>query len=108
MRNTRAPSRKTLCIFFAAALLFVVPNAFYAGERSDCENAKSWSQRVQPSDTQDAIGFDMCTAVDFGMTDWIKYSFLGGIVVLVGAAVSYRRDNAKPNLRAKAPSAPSP
>jgi hypothetical protein len=92
---------------FRRSVVVCCPECFLRGERSDCENAKSWSQRVQPSDTQDAIGFDMCTAVDFGMTDWIKYSFLGGIVVLVGAAVSYRRDQTKANLRAKSLSVPS-
>ena len=85
-------SRRTLLLIFLAILLFVVPEAFYAGERADCEATHSPTSKSAVQLEAGAVTFDLCSMIDFGMLPWMKYCLICGVIALVAAADSVGRD----------------
>jgi hypothetical protein len=85
-------SRTTLLLFFLAILLFVIPDAFYAGERADCQGMHSLASKSAVQPEAGAVSFDLCSMIDFGMLPWMKYCLICGVVALVVAAGSVGRD----------------
>jgi hypothetical protein len=85
-------SRRTLVLFGFAILLFAIPYAYYAGELVDC-HAHDLARGKSPTNQQnDGVYFDVCSMVDFGMYDWMRYSVLLGIVTFIATAHFYRKD----------------
>jgi hypothetical protein len=78
-----------------AVFLFAIPQAFYAGERSDCHANHSTLLKGSTQLSEAEVTFDVCSMIDFGMYPWMRYSFLGGFVALIATAISYRSDRRK-------------
>lgn len=91
------PSPRTLLLAFGATLLIVIPWARVEGERSYCEGLRSAHRDAQIASKPEGAAIDFCTVVDFGMTDAIRWSTIGGFVLLVAAAWSYGRDRRDPD-----------
>jgi hypothetical protein len=57
-----------MLLIFAAILFFVIPGAFYLGEHTFCEaEHKPPSKLAMQHREADAVTFDACNLVDFGM-----------------------------------------
>jgi hypothetical protein len=90
------PSLRTLGFFYVATLLIVIPLAYLSGERGYCETTERRAVNKAASANPEEVPFDdVCTMIDFGMTNAVHYSFLGGIVLIIVAAASYGRDRKK-------------
>ena len=85
-------SRRTIVIFGLAVFLFAIPQAFYAGERTDCHANHSVLLKSPTQLSEAEVSFDVCSMIDFGMYPWMRYSFLAGFVALIAIAISYRSD----------------
>jgi hypothetical protein len=88
-------SRRTIVILGLAVFLFAIPQAFYAGERSDCHANHSAFLKSPTQLSEAEATFDVCSMTDFGMYPWMRYSFLAGFVALIATALSYRSDRRK-------------
>jgi hypothetical protein len=76
-----------------AILLFVTPEAFYAGEKTEClAHYQAVSKIVTAQVDSGAVAFDTCGMVDFGIFPWMRYTFLLAIAILIASAFSYRKD----------------
>jgi hypothetical protein len=75
-----------------AVFLFAIPQAFYAGERTDCHANHSALLKSPTQLSEAEVAFDVCSMTDFGMYPWMVYSFLAGFVALIATAISYRSD----------------
>jgi hypothetical protein len=75
--------------------LFAIPQAFYVGERADCQANHSASLKGPTQLNEAEATFDVCSMTDFGMYPWMRYSFLAGFVALIATALSYRSDRRK-------------
>jgi hypothetical protein len=85
-------ARRTIVILGLAVFLFAIPQVFYAGERADC-HANHAALLKGPTQLSEAeVTFDVCSMTDFGIYPWMRYSFLGAFVALIGTAISYRSD----------------
>jgi hypothetical protein len=85
-------SRRTIVILGLAVFLFAVPQAFYAGERTDCHANHSALPKGSTQLSEAEVTFDTCSMTDFGMYPWMRYSFLACFGVLIATAISYRSD----------------
>ena len=85
-------SRRTIVILGLAFFLFAIPQAFYAGERTDCRANHSALLKGPTQLSEAEVTFDLCSMTDFGMYAWMRYSFLAGFVALIATAISYRSD----------------
>ena len=92
-------SRRTILLLGFAVLLFAIPEAFYAGELADCRAHRAASMKGAIQSSDDVVTLDVCSMIDFGMYDWMRYALVAGIATLFAAAVSYRGD--KKNLYAQ-------
>ena len=78
-----------------AVFLFAIPQAFFAGERTDCHANHSASLKSPMQLSEAEVAFDACSMTDFGMYPWMRYSFLAGFVALIATTISYRSDRKK-------------
>jgi len=86
-------SRRTLPLIFLAILLFAIPAAFCAGERTYCKAEHTLPAKVAVQEQEaGAVSFDVCNLVDFGMFPWMRYSFVSGIASLLAAGLSWTAD----------------
>ena len=86
------PSRRTLLLAFGATLLVVIPAARVGGEQEYCRGQSRSYPEKQADTKSDEETVDLCTGIDFGMTDAIRWSTDGGLLMLIIAAWSYSRD----------------
>jgi len=69
----------------------VIPQAFYQGELK-VANFELARHTSPPAQSGDEVGFSPAMLIDWGMSDWMRYCFWGGVLVLIAAAESFGRD----------------
>jgi hypothetical protein len=79
-------SRRTIVLLGLTILLFVIPQAFYAGELADCRSKHAALMKGATQSSDGAIVMDVCSMIDFGMHDWMRYAFVASIGMLFAAA----------------------
>jgi hypothetical protein len=86
-------SRRPILLIFFAILLFVIPATFYEGEHTFCETEHASSSKIGVQAQEvGTVAFDQCNMIDFGMFPWMRYSFVGGFVILLAGAFSFSAD----------------
>ena len=88
------PSLPTLVVLFIGILLIALPGAYVEGEHNYCEHPNFQlrpRQEAGPSANPEPAGvtFDPCGMIS---NRWPRRFMSLGILIIIGAAVSYRKD----------------